>query len=164
MANRTAWAADPLGQGLTWGTLINSGDISTLANGSSCLSSVATITNGTALAMFMDISYLLAIASSTIAAGANFSFWLYYLNEDGTHFGDNQLPTAGTQAAITPAFPPCAVVGIPPVASTTSMYGTATGILIAPGSFRVAIQNNSGFTLSGTQTVQYRTYNINLNA
>jgi len=38
-------------------------------------------------------------------------------------------------------------------------------VIIPPGSFRLAIQNNSGFTLtSGTQTVKYRTYNINLNS
>jgi hypothetical protein len=163
MVSRTAWTAGN-GVGYTWTTLINSANISSLANGSSCLSSVADITNQTAQDQFMDISYLLAIASSTIVAGANFAFWLYYLNQDGSHYGDNQLPTPGTPVAITPSFPPCASLSVPAVASTTAMYGTATGIVIAPGSFRVAIQNNCGFTLSGTQTVMYRTYNQNLNA
>jgi hypothetical protein len=165
MAARTSWVADALGQGLTYGTLINSADMASLASGSSVLSTVTTIANGTNLAMFMDISYLLAIASNTIAASANFAFWIYNLNQDGTHFGDNFLPTAGTAVVGTPSFPPCAIVAIPAVATTTNMYGTATGIVIPPGSFRVAIQNNSGFALTaGTQTVQFRTYNINLNA
>jgi hypothetical protein len=52
-------------------------------------------------------------------------------------------------------------VGIPAVATTTNMYGFAQQILIPPGSFRVAIQNNSGFALTaGTQTVKYKTYNL----
>lgn len=162
MANRTAWVAGN-GQGLTYGTLINSANMVSLATGSSVLSTVADIANGTSLDMFMDISYLLVISSSTIAPGANFAFWIYNLNEDGSHYGDGQF-TAGTQAALTPVFPPAAIGLIPAVASTTNMYGTLTGILIPPGSFRVVIQNNSGFSLTaGTQTVQYRTYNINLN-
>lgn len=163
MANRTAWTAGN-GQGLTYGTLINTADMASMTNGQTVVSSVADIANGTNLDMFMDISYLLVIASSTIAAGANFAFWIYNLNEDASHYGDGQF-TNGTAASLTPSFPPAAVVGIPAVASTTNMYGTATGIVIPPGSFRVAIQNNSGFALtSGTQTVKYRTYNINLNS
>ena len=164
MANRTAWTGGN-GQGLTYGTLINSSDMTTgpLGNVQTVLSTVADIANGSNLDIYMDISYKLAIASNTIAAGANFSFWLYYLNQDGATYGDGQF-TAGTAATLTPAFPPCAVVGIPAVASTTNMFGTATGIIIPPGSFRVAIQNNSGFSLTaGTQTVQYRTYNTQLN-
>jgi hypothetical protein len=165
VANRTSWVADALGQGLTYGSLFAAGDINSLTAGSSVRSSVTAIANGTNLAMFMDISYLLTIASSTIAAGANFAFWIYNLNQDASHYGDNQLPTAGTSAAITPAFPPCATVGIPAVATTTTMYGTATGIVIPPGTFTMAIQNNCGFNLSGSgNTIQYRTYNINLNA
>jgi hypothetical protein len=162
MANRTSWVAGN-GQGLTFGTLINSADMASMTNGQTVLSSVPDIANDTNLDMFMDISFLLAISSSTIAAGANFAFWIYPLNEDGTHYGDGQF-TAGTAASLTPAFPPCATVGIPAVASTTNMYGSVQGITIPPGKFRVAVQNNSGFTLtSGTQTVKYRTYNVNLN-
>jgi hypothetical protein len=162
MTSRTAWVAGN-GQGLTFGTLINSADMASMTNAQTVVSSVADIANGTSLDQFMDISYLLAIASNTIAAGANFAFWIYQLNEDGTHYGDGQF-TNGTAASLTPAFSPCAVVGIPAVATTTNMYGSAQGIIIPPGSFRVAIQNNSGFALtSGTQTVKYRTYNQNLN-
>lgn len=55
-------------------------------------------------------------------------------------------------------------MSIPPVASTTNMYGQANGIIIPPGAFRIVCQNNSGFNLtSGTQAVKYRTYNQNLN-
>jgi hypothetical protein len=162
MASRTSWTAGN-GVGFTWSTLINSADMASMATANTVLSSVADITNQTALDMFMDISYALAIASSSTVIGANFAFWLYALNQDGTHYGDNQF-TAGTPAALTPAFPPVATVGIPVSATTTNMYGYAQQIIIPPGSFRVAVQNNSGFTLtSGTQTVKYRTYNLNLN-
>lgn len=162
MTARTAWTAGN-GAGLTWTTLINSADLASMANGSSVLSSVADIANGTNLDQFMDISALCAISSSTIAAGANLAFWLYPLQEDGTTYGDGQF-TAGTQAAKTPAFPPCAVISLVAAAAQTTLVGLAQGIIIPPGSFRVAMQNNSGFTLtSGTQTVKYRTYNINLN-
>jgi hypothetical protein len=163
MTSRTAWVAG-FGQGLIWGSAFNSADLAGMTNGQTVVSSVADITNGTALDQFMDISYQLVIASSTIAAGASFPFYLYYLNQDGSHYGDGQAGTPGTPASVTPSFSPCAAGGIPAVASTTNMWGTLTGIIIAPGSFRLAMQNNCGFTLSGTQTVKYRTYNQNLNA
>jgi hypothetical protein len=162
MANTTAWIGGN-GVGLTWSTLINSSDLASIANGSIVLSTVADIANGTALDQFMDISAICAISSSTIAVGANLAFFLYALNEDGSTYGDGQL-TAGTQAAKTPATILLGTVNIPAVASTTTLVGYIQGIIIPPGAFRVAMQNNSGFALtSGTQTVKYRTYNQNLN-
>lgn len=162
MANRTAWTAGN-GVGLTWTTAINSADLASMINGNSVLSSVADIANGTNLDMFMDLSVECLIASSTIAAGANLAFWLYPLLDNGTTYGDGQL-TAGTQAAKTPAFAPIATIPLAPVASTTNLYGFAQQLMIPPGAFRIAMQNNSGFALtSGTQTVKYRTYNVNLN-
>jgi hypothetical protein len=158
MVTKASWVAG-LGQGLTWGTLINSTDIASMATANTSLSTV-TVANGTALDMFMDISAELAIASSTIAAGANLAFWIAALEEDGTILGDNKL-TAGTPAALTPAWAPCAVIPLFAAATQTTLIGVATQIILPPGDFAVAIQNNSGFTLtSGTQTVTYRTYNI----
>lgn len=162
MASRTAWVSGN-GVGLGFATLINSGDLASLANGSTVLSTVADITNGTALDQFMDISAILTIASSAIAAGANLAFWLYALQADGSTYGDGQL-TAGTQAAKTPAHAPFAAIPLP-VATITTLVGLVQTIIIPPGSFRVAMQNNSGVALTaGTQTVKYRTYNQNLNA
>lgn len=168
MANRTAWTAGN-GVGYTWTTAINSGDMNTLGitgmpNGNTVRSSVADIANQTNQDMWMDISVRLIIASSTVAAGANLAFWLYYLLDDGTTYGDGQLPTAGTFLAITPTFTPCAVVPLVAAAAQTLLVGAALQIPIIPGSFRLAIQNNSGFTLTtSTQVVKYRTYNLNLN-
>lgn len=163
MANRTAWVAG-LGVGFTWTTLINSADLASMANGSSVVSSVADIANQTSLDQFMDVSVRCAIASSTTVAGANFALWLYALLDDGTTYGDGQF-TNGTQAAKTPTFAPVAIFPLVAAAAQTTLVGFASGIIIPPGSFRAALQNNSGFTLtSGTQTVKYRTYNQNLNA
>jgi hypothetical protein len=164
MAARTAWTAGN-GQGLTWGTLINSVDMTAgpLATANTVLSSVAGIANGTSLDMFMDISAECLIASSTVVVGANLAFWFYDLQEDGSTYGDGKL-TAGTGAAITPVWPPCAVIPLYAAVTQTTLIGIAKGIVMPVGTFAVAIQNNSGFTLtSGTQTVKYRTYNINLN-
>lgn len=162
MTARTAWTAGN-GAGLTWATAINSSDLASMANGSTVVSSVADIANGTNLDMFMDVSVSMLIASSTIVAGANLAFWLYLLNQDGTTYGDGQF-TNGTAAAKTPTFGPCAVMPLVAAASQTALIGSAAQIIIPPGSFRLAMQNNSGFALtSGTQTVKYRTYNLNLN-
>src|SRR5215469_16111020 len=102
MSNRTAWTAGN-GQGLSYGTLINSADMASMTNGQTVVGT-PTITNGSALDMFMDISYLLTIASNTIVVGAAFAFWFYNLNQDGTHYGDNQ-GTVGTASSFTPSFP-----------------------------------------------------------
>jgi hypothetical protein len=162
MANRTAWTAGN-GVGLTWTTAINSADMASMATANTVLSSVADIANGTNLDQFMDISFSLAISSSTLTVASCISFWIYILNQDGSTYGDNQF-TAGTAAAKTPTFPPCSYFQLIPAASQTTLIGNSFGIIIPPGSFRLAMQNNSGFSLtSGTQTVKYRTYNQNLN-
>ena len=90
MANRTAWVAGN-GVGFTWTTAINSADLVSMPNGSSVLSSVTGVANQTNLDMFMDVSVRCAIASSTIAAGANLAVWLYALLDDGTTYGDGQF-------------------------------------------------------------------------
>lgn len=167
-ANRTAWTAGN-GVGYTWSTAIASGDMNTLGvtgmpTGNTVLSSIADIANQTNQDMFMDISTRLIIASSTIVAGANLALWTYYLLDNGTTYGDGQFPTPGTFAAKTPTFAPYATIPLVAAAAQTLLVGAATQISISPGSFRNAIQNNSGFTLTtGSQIVMYRTYNINLN-
>src|SRR5262245_60192722 len=115
MANRAAWIAGN-GVGFTWTTAINSADMASLANGSCVMSSVADIANQTALDIFMDVSVRCAIASSTIAAGANLALFLYALLDDGTTYGDGQL-TSGTQTTKVPAFAPCAVIPLVAAAS-----------------------------------------------
>ena len=105
MTSKTAWVSDPNGVGLSWTTAINSTDMASMTNGQTVVSSVSDIANGTNLAMFADLSFQLVISSSTIASGANFAFWLYCLNQDGTTYSDGQF-TNGTAKSATPSFPP----------------------------------------------------------
>jgi hypothetical protein len=169
MSGRTAWVAG-LGQGITYGAAFNSTDFtgSQPTNGQFLLSTV-TITNGTALDQFMDFSIEQSIASSTIVAGASFNLWLCSLKAGGT----NYFPplTAGTAATLTNVIPwaPCAVIPLYAAATQTLLVGstadTGTPVLIPPGSFKMIMQNNCGFTLTATtQTWDYRTLNINLNS
>ncbi len=167
-ANRTAWTAGN-GQGLaSWGLLFNTTDFSTshaggfLQNADTVLSSVTAIANGTNLDQFMDISCQLTIGSSTTAAGANLTFWLFALQQDGTTYGDGHF-TAGTSTTIVPVWAPIAVIPLYAAASQTTIIGEVNGIVIPPESFAVAIQNNTGFTLASTNACKYKTYNINLN-
>jgi hypothetical protein len=167
MVGRSAWTGGNLNAGLGWVTAINSADMAsmagTIAGANTVLSSVADIANGTALDQFMDLSAECLIASNTIVAGANLTFWIYALLDNGTTYGDGQL-IAGTPKIATPTFPPCAIMSLVAATAQTNLYGFAQGIIIPPGSFRLAIQNNSGWGLtSGTQTVKYRSYNQNLN-
>lgn len=169
MTSTTGWAGGRLNSGLGWTTAFSatSGhDLNVgLTNTQSIMSSNGAITNGTSLDQFLALSFEGAISSSAIAAGANLAFWLAYLNEDGTTYGDN-LMTPGTAFSGTPGWgPPDAVMQL--YASTrTSVVGQAGGIILKPIDFLLVCQNNVGFTLgTGTTNVcKFLTYNINLNA
>ena len=164
MASRTAWVAGLLNAGLGWTACFAGADLNSMPNGDAVLSSQGDITNGTSLDIFADISMELAISSNTIAAGANLAGWIFELNEDGSTYGDNSL-TAGAQAAVTPGLIPAFIMPLRAAASQTALYGFAQGIIIPPGTFRFAIQNNSGFTLSASGNAgKFRSYNINLNS
>lgn len=158
MANRTAWTGGLLNSGLGWVTAVSTAG--TLATANSVLDS-SDITNGSSLDIFADISVSCTISSSTIAAGANLAFWIYPLNQDGTTYGDNHLTT--TPAAVTPSAAPDVIIPCFAAAGQTSIIGIARGIIIPPGTFRWAIQNNCGFTFTAA-TIKYRTYNTNLNS
>jgi hypothetical protein len=161
MTNRSAWTAGN-GAGFTWTAGIATGDLATMPNGSTVFSSIGDITNQASLDMFMDVSVRCAIASSTVVAGANLALFLAALLDDGATYGDGQF-TNGTQKAQLPTYAPIAVIPLFGAASQTTLVGFAQQIIIPPGSFRLGLQNNSGFTFSGTQNVKYRTYNLNLN-
>lgn len=156
---KTSWTAGN-GVGYTWSQAIASARMASMTSGQSVMDGTD-ITNQTAQDMFADISISLIIASSTIVAGANIAIFLYALNQDGTTYGDNHLTT--TAASVTPSLPPIATINCFAAATQTSIIGNATGLIIPPGTFRWAMQDNSGFSLtSGTQTISYRTYNIQI--
>lgn len=164
MTSRASWTAG-LGVGYTWTTAINGSDLASLANGSSVLSSVADIANQTAQDIYCDLSVRMTIASTAIAAGAFLALYLAALLDDGVTYGDGSL-SSGTQAAVVPAYSPCAIIPIRN-ATLTLLAGYGQGIIIPPGSFRFALNNGSGAALSATAgncVVKYRTYTLNLNA
>ncbi len=164
MANRTAWTAGN-GVGFTWITAINGSDLASLANGSTVLSSVADITNQTALDIYADISVRMTVTSATPPAGAYFGLYLAALLDDGATYGDGFLTSGGTITRA-PPWAPCGTIPLETAVAVTNLSGFVQGIVIPPGSFRFALYNGSGAALSATSTncnVHYRTYNMNLN-
>ena len=161
-ANRTSWTAGN-GAGLTWTAAFNGTDFTTSqpTTGQSILSTV-TITNGTALDQFMDVSVVQSIASSTIVAGANITIWLVPLAADGSTY--TPALVAGTVSANVLPIPPVCTISLFAAATQTVLTGTCIGIVIPPGTFKLAEQNGSGFTYTDTTQVHdYRTYNQQLN-
>ena|SRR6185503_18762130 len=141
------------GVGFTWTAAITGTTLNSLANGSCLLSDVA-ISNQTALDKYMDLSVVLASAAFT-GAGINISVHLYPLNDDGSTYGDSKF---GSAAAGPCAYPPAAV--IPLVAATQAQTGSAVGIVIPPGTFKLVFCNNGGVNLAASgNTLKYRTYN-----
>lgn len=164
MAGRTEWTAGN-GQGLSWGTLINGSDLASLANGSTVLSSVSDITNGTSLDLFCDISVRMTVTSATPPAGSFFGLYLAMLLDDGSTYGDGTL-TSGSTITRAPPYAPAGIIALESAAAATVLAGYIQGILLPPGSFRFALYNNSGAALSSTAgncIVKYRTYNLQLN-
>ncbi len=162
-AGRSAWVSGNGAGAPAWTIAFNSTDFTTSqpTTGQSILSTI-TITNGTALDQFMDLSVVQTIASSTIAAGANIALYLIPLAADGSTY--TPALTAGTVSSnVLPGAPIC-VLPLYVAASQTVLTGTCTGIVLPPGTFKLAEANNSGFTYTNTTQVHdYRTYNINLN-
>lgn len=141
------------GQGLTWGSAFST-EINSIVNGNAILSSVA-VTNGTALDIFADLSYV-AGGTATTAAPNFLSFYLYPLGEDASTYGDGRF---GSSAA---GPPPgnyfIGSIGFAAAASTT-IAGVVRGIVLPPGTFKFVLYNGSGATLDSGPTCKYRTYN-----
>jgi len=141
------------GVGLTWTAAFTSSTLNSIASTNGILSDVA-IANGTALDKYMDLSVALASAAFT-GTGINVSIHLYPLNDDGSTYGDGKF---GSSAAGPCAYPPVAV--IPLVAATQAQTGSAIGIVIPPGTFKLVLVNNGGVALAASgNTLKYRTYN-----
>jgi hypothetical protein len=144
------------GVGFTWTACFAAADTQSLANGSSVLSNQGDITNQTALDIFADLSF--NMPSVTTVAPNKLDFFIYPLNQDGSTYGDNQL-TVGLQAAVTPSPSLWCGTFILPV-GTQALDGIITRIIIPPGTFRFAMQNNAGVTMSASApNIKYRTYN-----
>jgi hypothetical protein len=164
MANRTAWTAGN-GVGLTWTTAINGSDLASLASGSTVLSSVADIANGTNLDMYAMVGVELTVGSTTPAAGSYIGIYLMPLNEDGSTYGTGEMSSGGTISRA-PATGLVGTIALETAGATTLFAGVIPKIELPPCSFRFALYNSSGVSLSATAgncVVKYQTYNINLN-
>jgi hypothetical protein len=167
MTSRSAWTGGNLFSGFGWNAAFNANDLNSMPNGDAVLSSIAAFDNSgdsTAPDQFMDLSVECTISSNTIAAGANFAVWIFYLQEDGSTYGDGSL-TAGTQAAVIPGLFLACPIPLRAGSSITNLIGeNLNPLILKPAKFALAISNNSGFTLSSSgNAVKIRTYNINLN-
>jgi hypothetical protein len=164
MANTTGWIGGR-GAGLTWTNAFGGGDLSSLANGSSVLSSAADVGNGSALDMYADFMLSVSISGATPPSGAFIGLYIYPLVPDaagGNTYGDGQF-SSGTQIAAQPAMAPAGTIPLRN-AALTLLSGMVQGILLPPGSFRFLIYNASGIAFGTTWLAQYRTYDVNLNS
>ena len=149
---KSKWSAGS-GVGLTWTDIFSTATLNSIASTNGILSDLA-ISNGTALDKYMDVSIVLASAAFT-GTGINISLHLYPLNSDGSTYGDGKF---GSSAAGPCAYPPVAT--IPLVAATQAQTGSAVGIVMPPGTFKLVFVNNGGVALASSgNTCQYRTYN-----
>ena len=141
------------GQGLTWGNAFTGSTLNSIASGNAILSDLS-ITNGTSLDIFADLS--INLASAAFAAPNFIGVYLYPLNADGSTYGDGRF---GSSAAGPP--PATYYVGsIGLVAATQAQEGTLQRIIMPPGTFKFVLFNQGGIAFaSSANTCQYRTYN-----
>jgi hypothetical protein len=161
MANRTSWTAGN-GVGLTWSAIsFTAGDLNSLAAGGGALGTTV-VANGTALDQLADFSFVVTIGGTTVA-GSYVTMFLLPLNQDGSTYGDGYASSTTTQPAAGYAIGSINVkVG---VTTGNTVTGQINGVNIPPGSFKIAFGNNLAIALSSTAalTLEYRTYNVNLN-
>jgi len=159
MTSKSAWTTP--GYVAAFGTEINS-----LASGASVMSSIA-FTNDTDLQQFMDLSAQCTIASTTITAGSSLSFFIPYLQQDGTTYGDGALVAGSPTATWSPLLDP--IGGVPTVAraGVTAIVGDIGLVPIRPTAFRLVATNlilpATALAASGN-AVAIKRYSQNLNA
>ncbi len=140
------------GQGLTWGNAFTGSTLNSIASGNAILSDIS-ITNGTALDIFADLS--INLASAAFVAPNFIGVYLYPTNDVGT-YGDGRF---GSSAAGPP--PNNYSVGsIVIVALTQAQTGVLSRIILPPGTFKFVLYNQGGIALASSgNTCLYRTYN-----
>ena len=156
MANLTKWAAGA-GAGLTWTSCFGT-ELNSLATGSVAVSTTI-IANGTPLDLYADVSF--SLTGTTGATGSvYFALYLLPLNQDGTTYGDGTA--SGTTAPGATYMVSSAIV--PNSKTSVALTGMFRGIILPPLSFKFALVNQTGNSLSASgNTIKYITYLENLN-
>lgn len=163
MANRSAWTAGNLNAGGLAYTAAFGAELNSLANGSTVLSSVS-FDNTAGMDEFFDVSAVLAIASSTIAAGAGLTLWLAALQGDTTSYGEGRLALGASSPSYFPGFPSFGAINFQTGATITALIGDLGGLSLRPCKFALCVQNLTGFNLASSgNSIWIRTYNQNLN-
>lgn len=160
MTATTAWVGGN-GVGLTWSSAgFTAANFNSLASGSCAGSSQ--IDNSTALDLYADVSFVVTVGGTT-TTGSYAVLYLLPLNQDGTTYGDGA--TGGGATLPSAQYQVGAVNVLSGVTSGSTVTGTFRGILLPPGKFVWVWANQFGVTLNATAsaTVNYRTYNENLN-
>lgn len=153
MANTVLWTSP-----VSYANAFESGDLNSLANGSTIISTSTVVSNGTGLYLFADVSFRLGSISPI--SGANLTLWLLNLLDDGSTYQDGESTAT---AANQPAHNPAAIIPLRTKASSTQNQ-IARRILIPPGTFKFCLLNNSGVSLASSgNTATYQTYALNNN-
>lgn len=158
MASTTRWVIDT-----NWTSVpFTAGDLNSLASGG-CAVATASVSNGTALDIYADVSVIVTVGGTTTATSF-LTLYVLPLQQDGTTYGDGSTSSSSVQPVAT------YLVGSALVKSGVTSGSTVSAmfrqIVLPPGSFGVALGNNLGVALNATAalTMKIRTYNENLNA
>lgn len=146
--------------GLSW-TSIMTTELNSLGSGS-CIQSSAAIVNGSNLDLMCDISFI-ATLTCTTTGQPYLGIYLLPLNADGSTYGDGLFAAAK-------AYPPASTywvgnIGYATAGGSQTIVGTIRGIVMPPGSWKVALYNAIGNTTATwslptqNSTLYYRTYN-----
>ena len=169
MTGTSAWVGGALNAGSLAYMSAFGAEINSLAAASSVISSVIFDNSGAVNPpdQFMDISATVAFASNTITAGAALSFWIAYLQGDGSTYGDGRTATASPGAAYVPMLNPVRGIQIQAGTTITSATGDTGLIPIRPRKFKLIVMNNilNAIALASSgNSVWASFYRENLNA
>lgn len=143
MTGTSAWIGGNLNSGSFAYMAAFGAEINSLAGGNSVLSSIIFDNSGAVNPpdQWMDLSAVCAIASTALTAGAALSFWIAYLQGDGTTYGDGRIATASPGSTYIPTVNPVRGIQIP-AGTITAIIGDTGLIPIRPRKFKLVVANN----------------------
>jgi hypothetical protein len=158
MASTTRWVIDTAWTAVSF----TAGDLNSLATGS-CALSTAAITNGTALDLYADVSFIVTVGGTTTTS-SYMTLYLLPLQQDGSTYGDGTASGSTPPVAVPYLISTCMVKS--GVTSGSTISGMFRGLVLPPGDFKFVLCNQLGVALNATAslTMKYRSFNENLNA